>query len=89
MHLICLIVKRAARVEKYAGEKIQEKDSIGGIIECVVTGMMPGIGDPVFDKLDANLAKAIMSIGAVKGFEIGDGLLRLTVQEVLIMTALL
>ena len=32
----------AARVEKYAGEKIQEKDSIGGIIECVVTGMMPG-----------------------------------------------
>ena len=63
----------AARVEKYAGEKIQEKDSIGGIIECVVTGMMPGIGDPVFDKLDANLAKAIMSIGAVKGFEIGDG----------------
>ena len=44
-----------------------------GIIECVVTGMMAGVGDPVFEKLDANLAKAIMSIGAVKGFEIGDG----------------
>ena len=46
---------------------------MGGIIECVVTGMMAGVGDPVFEKLDANLAKAIMSIGAVKGFEIGDG----------------
>ena len=38
-----------------------------------VTGMMTGIGNPTFEKLDANLAKAIMSIGAVKGFEIGDG----------------
>ena len=48
-------------------------DSIGGVIECRVTGMMTGIGNPTFEKLDANLAKAIMSIGAVKGFEIGDG----------------
>ena len=62
----------ACKVEEYATKKLVEKDSIGGIIECVVTGMMPGVGDPVFDKLDANLAKAIMSIGAVKGFEIGD-----------------
>lgn len=48
-------------------------DSAGGIIECVVTGLPAGIGDPVFDKLDANLAKAILSIGSVKGFEMGDG----------------
>ena len=46
---------------------------MGGIIECVVGNMPAGIGDPVFDKLDANLSKAVMSIGAVKGVEIGDG----------------
>ena len=55
----------AMQVEKYADEKLKEQDSMGGIIECVVTGMMAGVGDPVFEKLDANLAKAIMSIGAV------------------------
>ena len=63
----------AAKVEAYATQKIQEGDSIGGIIECVVEGMMPGIGEPVFDKLDASLGKAMLSIGAVKGFEIGSG----------------
>ena len=57
----------------YLKEKMAEKDSCGGIIECIVKGMPTGIGEPVFDKLDANLAKAILSIGAVKGFEIGDG----------------
>ena len=48
-------------------------DSAGGIIECEITGLSAGIGDPVFEKISANLAKAICSIGAVKGFEIGDG----------------
>ena len=48
-------------------------DSIGGVIECNVTGILPGLGEPVFDKLDANLAKAIFSIGAVKAVEIGSG----------------
>ena len=52
---------------------IAQQDSSGGIIECVITGVPAGIGDPVFDKMDASLAKAIFSIGAVKGFEIGDG----------------
>ncbi len=57
----------------YLKQCIEKQDSCGGIIECVITGMPVGIGEPVFDKLDANLAKAILSIGAVKGFEIGDG----------------
>ena len=50
-------------------------DSVGGCMECIVEGLPAGIGDPVFEKLDANLAKAIMSIGAVKAVEIGDGVL--------------
>ncbi len=50
-------------------------DSVGGCMECIVEGVPAGIGDPVFEKLDANLAKAIMSIGAVKAVEIGDGTL--------------
>lgn len=48
-------------------------DSVGSCVECVVHGMPAGIGEPVFDKLDACLAKAVMSIGAVKAVEIGDG----------------
>lgn len=48
-------------------------DSIGGIVECIVKGCPAGLGEPVFDKLDAELAKACMSIGAVKGVEIGAG----------------
>lgn len=63
----------ASAVAKKAKEKMAEMDSIGGIIECKVSGMPAGVGEPVFNKLDANLAKAIMSIGAVKGVEIGDG----------------
>ncbi len=54
-------------------EKMAEMDSVGGVIECLVDGMPVGVGEPVFDKIDANLSKAIMSIGAIKGFEIGDG----------------
>lgn len=50
-----------------------EKDSCGGVIECIVYGLPAGVGDPVFEKLDACLAKAVMSIGAVKAVEIGDG----------------
>lgn len=57
----------------YLEQTMKEADSVGGIMECVVTGVPAGIGDPVFEKLDANLSKAIMSIGAVKAVEIGDG----------------
>lgn len=48
-------------------------DSVGGVMECKINGLPAGIGETVFDKLDANLAKAVMSIGAVKAVEIGDG----------------
>ena len=50
-----------------------EGDSVGGVVEVIATGVPPGLGEPVFDKLDAELAKALMSIGAVKGVEIGAG----------------
>lgn len=63
----------AAQASAYLESCAANQDSSGGIIECVVSGMPAGIGEPVFDKLDANLAKAIMSIGSVKGVEIGDG----------------
>ncbi len=63
----------AKKAQEYLEDCMKLKDSSGGMIECVIEGLPAGIGDPVFEKLDANLAKAILSIGAVKGFEIGDG----------------
>ena len=50
-----------------------EGDSVGGIIECVVRGVPPGLGEPVFDRLEADLAKGMLSLPATKGFEIGSG----------------
>ncbi len=50
-----------------------EGNSVGGVIECVVRGVPPGLGEPVFDKLEAELAKAMLSLPATKGFEIGSG----------------
>ena len=58
---------------EYVAKMRSEYDSVGGVMECKVTGIPAGLGDPVFEKLDANLAKATMSIGAVKAVEIGDG----------------
>lgn len=51
----------------------EEKDSLGGIVEVRVSGLPAGLGEPVFDKLDADIAKGLMSIGAIKGVEFGDG----------------
>lgn len=65
--------KAAEAVAQWLETQMANRDSAGGIIECKITGMPTGIGDPVFEKLDANLAKAVLSVGAVKGFEIGDG----------------
>lgn len=50
-----------------------EGDSVGGVVKVVVRNLPPGLGDPVYDKLDADLAKAILSISACKGFEVGSG----------------
>jgi chorismate synthase len=58
--------------EKIAQAKLAG-DSLGGIVSCVVRGVPPGLGEPVFDKLHADLGKAMLSINAVKGFEIGSG----------------
>ena len=71
---LCMPDKEAAmEAEAYLEGLMKEGDSAGGVIECVIRGMKPGVGDPAFEKLNANLGKAILSIGAVKGFEIGDG----------------
>lgn len=66
--------KASKEAEAYLSGCMEQKDSCGGVIECRIDGVPAGIGEPVFDKLDASLAKAVMSIGAVKAFEIGDGI---------------
>ena len=60
-------------IEKRVEDIKKKGDSLGGIVEILVTGVPAGLGEPVFDKLDADIAKAMMSIGAVKGVEIGAG----------------
>lgn len=59
--------------EEYMRKLIKDGNSAGGVIECKVEGLPAGIGEPVFDKLDGMLSHAIMSIGAIKGVEIGTG----------------
>ncbi len=71
--LYCPDRKASARMEEALSRAKEDEDSLGGIVEARVEGCPPGLGEPVFDKLDADLAKAIMSIGAVKGVEIGAG----------------
>jgi chorismate synthase len=61
------------KAESYLRKLIKKNNSSGGTIECVVKNVPEGLGDPVFDKCDALLARAVMSIGAVKGVEIGSG----------------
>ena len=63
----------AARMEAALEEARRRGDSLGGIVEILVKGCPPGIGEPVFDKIDADLAGALMGIGTVKGVEIGAG----------------
>lgn len=65
--------KTAEDIEAYLEQCMKENNSAGGVIECSIKGVPAGLGEPCFEKLSANLGKAILSIGAVKGFEIGDG----------------
>ena len=78
--------KYAEQASAYLESCIREQDSSGGLIECMIHGMPSGIGEPVFNKLDAALAKAVMSIGAVKGVEIGEDFLSSLLKEVRITT---
>lgn len=63
----------ATAMEKRLEEARISGDSLGGIVEIIVTGCPPGLGEPIFDKMDADLASALMGIGTVKGVEIGAG----------------
>ena len=65
----------SAEAERYLEICQIAQDSVGGVIACRIKGLPAGIGEPVFEKLDASLAKAMLSIGAVKAFEMGDGIL--------------
>lgn len=71
--LLCPDMKAAGAMEKMLEKARIKGDSLGGIVEIIVSGCPPGLGEPVFDKIDADLAKALMSIGTVKGVEIGAG----------------
>ncbi len=66
-------LKTADKAIKYVDQLRKEGDSTGCMVEIVIKGIGQGLGEPVFDKLDAEIAKALMSIGAVKGVEIGAG----------------
>ena len=71
---LCMPDARAAEeAAAYLKDKMADLDSVGGVAACIIDGLPAGLGEPVFDKLSADLAKAVCSIGAVKGFEIGDG----------------
>ena len=63
----------SAKAEAFLQKLREEHNSAGGTIECVLSGLPAGLGDPVFEKFDARLAHAMLSIGAVKGFELGSG----------------
>ena len=69
----CPDAAMAERMIDFIKQARSEGDSVGGVIECVVRGVPPGLGEPVFDKLEAELAKAMLSLPATKGFEIGSG----------------
>ena len=69
----CPDTAAASKMVSLIEEVRSQGDSIGGVIECVIRGIPPGLGEPVFDKLEADLAKAALSIPATKGFEIGSG----------------
>jgi len=70
----CPDLNIATKMENLIREVRKEGDTIGGVISCVIKGVPAGLGEPVFDKLPAELGKAMLSINAVKAFEIGSGM---------------
>ena len=69
----CPDPEKALEMEKYIKQIRKEGDTVGGVISCVIQNVPAGLGEPVFDKLHAELGKAMLSINAVKGFEYGSG----------------
>jgi len=69
----CPDIDLAYQMETFIQQIKSDGDSIGGIVSCVIRNCPAGLGEPVFDKLEADLAKAMLSINASKGFEIGSG----------------
>ncbi len=69
----CADLETAKKMEEEIIKAKKEGDSVGGVIELIALNVPPGLGEPVFDKLDADIGKAMLSIGAVKGVEIGLG----------------
>ncbi|MGA3084218.1 MAG: chorismate synthase [Thermodesulfobacteriota bacterium] len=72
-NLYCPDPEAALKMGKKLRAIAEKGDTLGGIVEIMVRGCPPGLGEPVFDKMDADLAKALMSIGSIKGVEIGAG----------------
>ncbi|MXN93113.1 chorismate synthase [Flavobacterium sp. Sd200] len=69
----CPDTESAAKMEEYIKQIRKEGDTVGGTVTCVIQNVPVGLGEPVFDKLHAELSKAMLSINAVKGFEYGSG----------------
>ena len=69
----CPDLEAAPRMIELIKQLRTDGDSVGGVVECVIRGVPPGLGEPVMDKLEADLAKAMLSLPATKGFEIGSG----------------
>ena len=76
----CPDIHAATQMEALILEMKQAGDTIGGVITCMIEGVPAGLGEPVFDKLHADLGKAMLSINAVKGFEIGNGFSSVTMK---------
>jgi chorismate synthase len=72
-NLRCPDPEAARTMAKKLEEARKDGDSLGGVVEILIRGCPPGLGEPVFDKIDADLAKALMGVGTVKGVEIGAG----------------
>lgn len=71
--LLCPDLTLSTKMSSLIDQVKTDKDSLGGVIECVTSSLPVGLGDPIYEKLEANLAKAMLSIPASKGFELGSG----------------